>query len=502
MIRFLPIYQLSGVSDTNGKANIMLALRKQLSRHFYRIMLFSILATLLTWILGFLLFTIINQNKTLNPANYYESQIPEMVDKVNAQDDILNPDNQAMLDKIIPLEGLDYQIVNAEGQIQYGSMSERYLTSREDVFTQLNKNIYDNNRIVVYYPIFDSGQNFLGAAGFRYQLSVISANAESRMLLFSLFIFAIITPFVYIFLCTFIIGRRWAKRMKEPFNEIIAGAGKIEKQDLNFTMHNQSNIKELHQLVAAFDKMKTALKEALEKQWGMEEERREMVAAVAHDLKTPLTIIQGHAEGILESNHELPKRITQYLQTILLNCQRSIRLIQELNDVSSYENTEFYLETEPVNPEVLIQNKMNEFRQLCHAQNIELRASIHNPEGNQDLFYLDPFRINQMLDNILINSLRYTKERGTITWETYISEKELKFIIADSGPGFSKENQVKLFKKFFREDKARNSADGHSGLGLFIAKAIAEQHHGKISANNHPEGGAVFTVTICNMKYK
>lgn len=480
----------------------MLTLRKQLSRHFYRIMLFSILATLLTWILGFLLFTIINQNKTLNPANYYESQIPELVEMVNKQDNILDPDNQELLEKSIPLEGLDYQIVNTEGQIQYGSTTERYLSSSEDVYTQLNKNIYDGNQIVVYYPIFDSGQNFIGAAGFRYQLSVISANAESRAILLSLFIFAIITPFIYIFLFTYFIGRRWAKRMKEPFNEIIAGAGKIEKQDLNFTMHNQSNIKELHQLVSAFDKMKAALKEALEKQWSLEEERREMVAAVAHDLKTPLTIIQGHAEGILETHDELPKRVTQYLQTILLNCRRSIRLIQELNDVSSYENPEVHLETEPVNPEVFIQDKINEYRQLCHAQDIRLQASIHYPEDKQDLFYLDPFRVNQMLDNILINSLRYTPKQEVITWDTYISEKELKFVIVDSGPGFSRENQIKLFKKFFREDKARNSADGHSGLGLFIAKTIAEQHHGKISADNHPNGGAVFTVIICNMKYK
>lgn len=178
-----------------------------------------------------------------------------------------------------------------------------------------------------------------------------------------------------------------------------------------------------------------------------------------------------------------------------------MRLIQELNDVSSYENTEFHLEAEPVNPKVLIQNKLNEYRQLCHAQNIRLQASIHFTEDNQDLFYLDPFRMNQMLDNILINSLRFTPEQGVITWDTYISKKELKLVIADSGPGFSKENQIKLFKKFFREDKARNSADGHSGLGLFIAKSVAEQHHGEISADNHPDGGAVFTVIICNMKY-
>lgn len=480
----------------------MQPLRKQLSRHFYRIMLLSILATILTWVIGFLLFNMIYQNKALNPANYYESQIPELVEFVNAQEDIMNPDFQTVLEERIPLEGIDYQIVNADGVMQYGSMEDQYITSREDVLTELNNNIYDGDKIIIYYPIIENGQHFQGAIGFRYELSFLMVNAESQPTLLSLFIFFLLVPFVYIYLFTYMIGKRWAKRMEEPFNEIIIGARKIENQDLDFTMYNNSNIKELHQLVAAFDKMKIALKEALEKQWGLEEERREMVAAVAHDLKTPLTIIQGHAEGILESNQELTKRSTQYIETIVFNCQRSIRLIKELNEVSSYENTEFYLEAELTDVEALIQAKIKEYRQLCDTQRIQLEASVYYPEENRSLFYLDPFRINQMLDNILTNSLRYTPDQGVITWDTYITEAELKLVIADSGPGFLKENKAQLFKKFFREDKARNSADGHSGLGLFIAKAIVEKHHGEISADNHPDGGAVFTVNIPNMKNK
>lgn len=287
---------------TNGKASLMQPLRKQLSRHFYRIMLLSILATILTWVIGFLLFNMIYQNKALNPANYYESQIPELVEFVNAQEGVMNPDFQTVLEERIPLEGIDYQIVNADGVMQYGSMEDQYITSREDVLTELNNNIYDGDKIIIYYPIIENGQHFQGVIGFRYELSFLMVNAESQPTLLSLFIFFLLVPFVYIYLFTYMIGKRWAKRMEEPFNEIIIGARKIENQDLDFTMHNNSNIKELHQLVAAFDKMKIALKEALEKQWGLEEERREMVAAVAHDLKTPLTIIQGHAEGILESN--------------------------------------------------------------------------------------------------------------------------------------------------------------------------------------------------------
>ncbi|WP_179134491.1 HAMP domain-containing sensor histidine kinase [Oceanobacillus timonensis] len=477
-------------------------LRKQLSRHFYRIMLFSILATILTWVIGLLVFQLIYQNKTLNPANYYESQIPELVEFVNEQEDVLNPDNQTVLEEQIPLEGIDYQIVDTDGVMQYGSMEDRYIASREDVLTELNNNMYDGDKIVIYYPITDNEQHLQGAVGFRYELSVMSTNAESQPVLLTLLILCLLVPFVYIYLFTYIIGKRWAKRMEEPFNEIITGARKIENQDLNFTMHNNSNIQELHQLVAAFDKMKIALKEALEKQWSLEEERREMVAAVAHDLKTPLTIIQGHAEGILESNQELTNRNTQYVETIVSNCQRSIRLIQELNDVSSYEKTEFHLEVESTDVEALIQAKIKEYKQLGAAQNIRLQATIHYPEGMPGLFYLDPFRINQMLDNMLTNSLRYTPEQGVITWKTYIAEEELKIVIADSGPGFSKQNREQLFKKFFREDKARNSVDGHSGLGLFIAKAIVEKHHGEISADNHPDGGAVFTVIIRNMKNK
>lgn len=168
----------------------MQPLRKQLSRHFYRIMLLSILATILTWVIGFLLFNMIYQNKALNPANYYESQIPELVEFVNAQEGVMNPDFQTVLEERIPLEGIDYQIVNADGVMQYGSMEDQYITSREDVLTELNNNIYDGDKIIIYYPIIENGQHFQGVIGFRYELSFLMVNAESQPTLLSLFIFS------------------------------------------------------------------------------------------------------------------------------------------------------------------------------------------------------------------------------------------------------------------------------------------------------------------------
>lgn len=473
-------------------------LRGQIVSNFYFILLLSIIATLITWgILG-LLFSLSFQNNAVNPSNYYEKQIPGLVSLAQEQEDILDDANKELMDQTIPLEGLDYQVINKEGQIMYGSMSNPYISSEKELIKNLDTNLYKDNKIVRYYPVFDETESLIGAIGFRYDLSIMSANPKSPYPIFIGLgiVIAFFSPFFYLFLFSYFMGKRFSRKIEQPFNEIIEGAHKIENHDLDFSLSHIESTQELNQLVSAFEEMKEALKESLHKQWKLEEDRREMVAAVAHDLKTPLTIIQGHVEGLMEMRTFNPSRLEQYLQTIQTSCQRSIQLIHELNDVSKLEQPEFKLEIKETDIKGLVLSKIREYNLLCDSKNITLKVTIDDTQTDTSLIWLDPFRINQVLDNILSNSIRYTPPAGEIIWNTTITEQNVIFEIMDSGKGFSSENMSKIFEKFYREDPSRTSEDGHSGLGLFIANTIMKKHNGEIIAKNREEGGAYFRVVV------
>ncbi|MEH6944198.1 sensor histidine kinase [Bacillus sp. JJ722] len=477
-------------------------LRRQIISYFFLIMLMSIIATIITWALLALLFSFTFSNSSVKPANYFENQIPDIVSFVHKQENILDIENKDAVEKMIPLEGMDYQVINKKGQIMYGSMTKPYISTEMDLINSLHTNIHDGGKFIKYYPIFDESKSLIGAIGFRYELSVISANPVSPypILIGSGIAIAFFSPFFYFFLFSFLMGKSFSRKIEHPFNEIIEGAHKIENHDLDFSLSHIRSTKELNKLVSAFEEMKEALKDSLQKQWKLEQDRSEMVAAVAHDLKTPLTIIQGHVEGLLEMKTENPKRLEQYLQTIQASCQRSIRLIYELNDVSKIEQPEFKLEMKETDIRSLVLSKINEYNLLCKSKNITLKAIIDDTSVDTVYFWIDPFRINQVLDNILTNSLKYSPSNGEIKWKTTITEHEVIFEIMDNGQGFLPENKSKIFEKFFREDSSRTSEDGHSGLGLFIAQTIVKKHNGEIIAKNIKEGGANFKVLIKNMR--
>ncbi|MBK3493898.1 HAMP domain-containing histidine kinase [Viridibacillus sp. YIM B01967] len=472
-------------------------LRGQIISSFYLVFILSIIATIITWV--FIVILLLSLNNKIHPANYYEGKIPKLVKKIQEKGDIIDKANKETLNALIPLEGIDYQVIDRKGQIMYGSMSQSYISSETNLIKKLNINLFDEDQIIKYYPIFDDRENLLGAIGFRYKLSVMSSNPNDSLLLWFIYISAFCVPFFYFHLISYLVGKRFSERIERPFNEIIEGTHKIEKHDLDFSLAHINSTKELNQLVFAFEEMKEALKESLQKQWDMERERKELIAAVAHDLKTPLTIIQGHAEGLLEMEYYNIERQDQYLKTIMTSCHRSIKLINELNEISKVEQPEFKLDIKETDVNNYVSSKLREYTLLSEKKDITLKTALKNLQTDEHPLFIDVFRINQVLDNIFANSLRYTPVEGVISWETIITNDEIIFEITDNGKGFSGQNTTKIFEKFYRENTVKFSEDGHSGLGLFIAQTIVKKHNGEILAKNRIEGGAYFRIVIKNM---
>ncbi|WP_062107443.1 sensor histidine kinase [Bacillus niameyensis] len=471
-------------------------IRRQVVTTFYKILFLSMGATILTWGIIFSIFLFYN-NK-LQPANYYESQIPSILEYVEQlQEKLLLEDTKQELEERIPLEGMDYQVLDKHGELLYGSSAKAYIHNEKELMESFNRNLYMRNNIIQFYPVFSQDGDFIGAIGFRYKLTLAASNPQLGILIVLVGFVSFICPFVYFSLFSFLIGRKFSKQMERPFQSLMDGVKKVQNHDLDFQLLEFETVQELQQLVAAFEEMRVALKDSLLRQWQIEEERKEMIAAIAHDLRTPLTIIHGHVEGLLNGGVNDKERLERYLQVIFTSTERAVQLMNQLNTVSIIDQPQFSIEFQSVNIEEFIKNKSNEYDILCEDKNISFTTAI-NIESSHLNVNIDPQRISQVLDNIVINSIRYVPKNGEILWKTTVVEDLIAFEITDNGPGFQNERPERVFTKFYREDPSRTGT--HFGLGLYIAFMIVKKHNGSISAQNRPEGGAYIKVIIPNSR--
>lgn len=432
----------------------------------------------------------------IRPANYYEKKIPTIVDYVQMKgNQLLSPQAQKELESIIPLEGIDYQVVDVTGRIIYGSIQERFINNTKDLYSKINTDIHKNGRIIKMYPLFEPNDQLSGAIFLQYQLSVTSTDVGSKWIISMVLLLTLSSPFIYFYLFSYLFGRRFSKKLERPFYQLIDGAKSIQHNNLDFSLPVIQESHELNQLVQAFEEMRVALKKSLVRQWELEEERKEMVAAIAHDLRTPLTIIHGHAEGLIEGSKKDQDRLDRYLHTIFTNTQRSIRLLDQLHGVSLVEIPGFQIQPEWVDIKTFLDRKVQEFELLCKKKEIDFLYTV-DQHSDIEQIYMDDDRISQVLDNIITNAIRYTPEKGQIKWHTMITQENVIFEIKDSGPGFGSTNYERLFRKFYREDSSRTGKEGHVGLGLFIAQSIVHKHGGNIEAFNSEEGGATMKVAI------
>lgn len=487
-------------------------LRKQIILSFHTILGLSIVATVLTW--GAALLLLMQMiSSMLNPANYYEQLIPALAETMEEHaDQLLQPSGREWAESVIPLEGIQYEVVNARGQALYGTFRQAYITNQEELYQKLNTQLFDDNRIIKYYPLLNGQGELQGAIGLSYTISLYHANPSKRGWIMIGFMIVLASPFAYFYLFSLLIGRRFSRRIEKPFHQLMEGARKIQQQDLDFQLPAIQHSKELDRLVQAFEEMRAALKQSLSRQWELEDERREMVASIAHDLRTPLTIIHGHVEGLMEGGAKQSERLERYLQTIYESTKRSIRLLDQMSGATAVEQAEFILQLVPVQIKAFIQDKAEEYALLCARKQLEFHCSIDAAEdGVQDggvsadsalkdntdaIVHMDADRMSQVLDNIVTNSLRYTPEGGKMVWQTRIGSKQVQFKILDSGPGIQAANPEIIFEKFYREDRSRTGEGGHAGLGLYIASVLVQKHGGTIAVENRAEGGASFMVTI------
>jgi signal transduction histidine kinase len=217
--------------------------------------------------------------------------------------------------------------------------------------------------------------------------------------------------------------------------------------------------------------------------------RQTMTADIAHEIRTPVTIIQGTLEAILDGVYEpTPETIAPiYEETLHLG-----KLIDDLRELAMAEAGELRLSRERVDVGKLV-------RQIIDATVPALEGAPEVQtvvEGDSPTAMVDPKRFRQVMANLLGNALRYTPPDGFVGIVVRGDDDEVEISVSDTGPGISPEDLDHLFERFFRGDASRSRAVGGSGLGLAIVKQWVEAHGGRVWAENRAEGGARFTLRL------
>jgi two-component system phosphate regulon sensor histidine kinase PhoR len=221
----------------------------------------------------------------------------------------------------------------------------------------------------------------------------------------------------------------------------------------------------------------------------LEAVRRDFVANVSHELKTPLTSISGYAETLLGDSAD-PETTQRFLQTILSNARRMQRLVDDLLDLSRIEAGRWHPTLSEVDVGAVARESWAALAARADSHRVELVMDIA-PDAATVSADLDAVR--QVLTNLMDNSLRYTPEGGRITCITRRQDGAVAVSVRDNGAGITREHLPRIFERFYRADQSRSREEGGTGLGLAIVKHLVEAHGGRVTAES--ERGSGTTVT-------
>ena len=226
----------------------------------------------------------------------------------------------------------------------------------------------------------------------------------------------------------------------------------------------------------------------------LEQIRRDFVANVSHELKTPITAISGFAHTLLDEQESLSDEQKRYLSIIQRQSDNMLTVIQDLLLLSSLENGKAALTRSWVDIEHVVRQSINSCRYKADTKEIMIDTRIENPDSLS--VYIHPMLIQQALTNLLMNAVNYSPDHSQVTVQVSVNEEDIIFKVTDHGVGIALEDQERIFERFYRVDAARSRSEGGTGLGLSIVKHIAQVHDGSVEVASSLGRGSTFTIRV------
>lgn len=323
-----------------------------------------------------------------------------------------------------------------------------------------------------------------------YYLVADMTMAESKTNRFELFVLLGIAILVGIILVPLL----WitTRDIVRPLRQLEQGSRRIAEGDLNFRLESKVR-NEVGSVIRSYEKMRSELQRSIDAQLALEENRKELISNISHDLKTPLTSIKGYVEGIRVGIADDPEKLKKYIDVIYSKTQDMDRMIDDLFLLSKLdlEQERFHLETVPLEP--FYRQTMSELQMEYESAGVRLTSEYEAGQG--DVVTMDVQKMRRVMLNIVGNSVKFMdKKEPHIHVRFGRQSDDWVFAVTDNGPGMGPNELERIFDRFYRGDAFRNQNVAGSGLGLAIVKQIIANHGGTIHARSEP--GRFMTVMV------
>lgn len=287
-------------------------------------------------------------------------------------------------------------------------------------------------------------------------------------------------------------GYLLASRMTRSLKQLQQGAQQLAAGDFSVHVH-VSEQDELAEVAEAFNLMVDELQRSFARQQELERARRDLIAAVSHDLRTPLTSIRVMIEALTDGVVTDPAMVQRYYANTHSQIESLANLITDLFELSKLEAGQIDLQLEPLNLNDLLSDVIESMQPQARVKEISMKGIFSE---DVPIIKAEFAKIQRVLYNLVQNAIRHTPARGSISLATLAVPQGVQVEVVDSGEGINPEDLPHIFDQFFRSDKSRSRETGGAGLGLAIAKRIIEAHRGQIWVESEPEQGTRFSFIL------
>ncbi|OOM74520.1 signal transduction histidine-protein kinase BaeS [Clostridium puniceum] len=389
-------------------------------------------------------------------------------------------------------------IITYDGEIISSNITEQDKESiskiGDDILFQSNSLVLEMNRTSLVKNSFIKEGKVVNIIAINSVYEPIRFDMKREMSTFviSYILIVVIISLIVITITNGILSTKIYKKLIVPLELLSYGAEQIKDGNLDFEMNYESD-DEFKQVCGDFDEMRLRLKDSVESQLKYEEDRKQLVVGISHDLRTPLTAIKGYVEGLRDGIANTPQKQKKYLNTIYTKaCDMDI-LVDRLFLFSKLDTGNFPFKFDKINMKEYMNNFYKHMKDEFYEKDVEF--FFENTCSDLCKIKLDCQEMNRVLLNIVENSVKY-KVDNKIKVKMIVEEKEESVVIelSDNGNGVEEEELQNLFVSFYRGDVSRTNPSEGSGLGLAIAKNIVEAHGGKIAAYNM--NGLTINITL------
>lgn len=340
--------------------------------------------------------------------------------------------------------------------------------------------VYDNGEFKGYIYVILGGEEYENASDLVFGSYILRLGLRSMGI-------ALLTAAIIGFLAIGFITRHIRR-----INSVIK-----EFQDGNLNARIKIRGKgELSEFANAFNSMADTIVANIEEIKRIDSLRRDLIANVSHDLRTPLSVIQGYVEtALIKSDKLSDEEKNKYLETILSSTKRLLKLVEELFELSKLEAKQIEPNYETFSLAELTQDVHQKNKIIAEKKNIELQLEVHASNTSVEA---DISMIEKVLQNLIDNAIKYTEVNGNVKIKLEDHNNNLQVSVSDNGLGISEAELPFIFDRYHKNKRVAQKGDSSAGLGLAIVKRILELHHSDIKVDSNESKGTTFSFTLPN----